>query len=443
MSGKKLIIGIVVAVIFVISGLIYFFKYQFIPAKEEQIKEISDSLSVAEVEIPTLYDIPIDSFQIVEGKILRNQTLGSLLGQYNLPEGSQSRLISVPREVFDLRKIRSGNKYVLFFENDSLKTLRYFVYEHTVTDYFKLSFTNDSVIAESGHKPVEIVQKKIHGKIESSLWNAMIDAGANPILANDLSDIYAWSIDFFGLQPGDSFSVVCDEQYVDTLLIGYGTIKAAYFNHVNTDFYAIPFTQGGIESYYDLEGNSLRKAFLKAPLKYSRISSRFSNSRMHPVLKIRRPHHGVDYAAPSGTPVYAIGDGKIIRASHGYNRGGGNMIKIRHNGVYSTAYLHLKGFAKGIKSGIYVKQGDLIGYVGATGLATGPHLDFRFYKNGQAIDPLKVEAPPVEPVSDTNRVAFERVKAETLKLLEDKRDINDSLYSFTLSDQFFSPEFHK
>jgi murein DD-endopeptidase MepM/ murein hydrolase activator NlpD len=276
----------------------------------------------------------------------------------------------------------------------------------------------DSVWAIKGKKQVDKVQQLITGRINTSLWNAMTDAGANPILANDLSDIYAWSIDFFGLQVGDSFSVVCDEEFVDTLSIGYGRIHAAYFRHANKDFYAVPFTQEGVESYYDLEGNSLRKAFLKAPLKFSRISSRFSNSRLHPVLKIRRPHHGVDYGAPSGTPVFAIGDGKIIKASHGYNNGGGNMLKIRHNSIYETAYLHLKGFAPGISAGIYVKQGDLIGYVGSTGLSTGPHLDFRFYKNGAAIDPLKVEAPPVEPIHEANKVAFDSVKTFTLKMLD-------------------------
>jgi murein DD-endopeptidase MepM/ murein hydrolase activator NlpD len=269
-----------------------------------------------------------------------------------------------------------------------------------------------------GKKPVTIVQKTISGKITTSLWNAMVDAGANPMLANNLSDIYAWSIDFFGLQVGDSFRVVCDEEFVDKLSIGYGRINAAYFRHANTDFFAVPFTQDGIESYFDLDGNSLRKAFLKAPLKFSKISSRFSNNRMHPILKIRRPHHGVDYGAPYGTPVFAIGDGKIVQASHGYNNGGGNMIKIRHNSIYETAYLHLKGFASGITAGKYVKQGDLIGYVGSTGLSTGPHLDFRFYKSGAAIDPLKVEAPPVEPISDTNKLAFDSVKVYTLKLLE-------------------------
>lgn len=418
MSSKiKIVLGIA-GLITALAGAFYFFKFHFIPKEKDQIITPIDTLG-AEVEIPTLYDVPIDSFHIVDGKILRNQTLGNLFSQYNLPKGAQSGLIEIPRDVFDLRKVRAGNKYVLFLENDSLKTLRYFIYEHTLTDYYKIYFASDSVIAENGRKKVDVVRKKVQGKIKTSLWNAMIDAGSNPMLANDLSDIYAWSIDFFGLQPGDSFSVVCDEEFVDTTSLGCSKILAAYFQHANTDFYAIPFTQGGVESYYDLEGNSLRKAFLKAPLKFSRISSRFSNSRMHPVLKIRRPHHGVDYAAPSGTPVYAIGDGKVVKASYGYNRGGGNMIKIRHNGTYSTAYLHLKSFAKGIRSGVYVKQGDLIAYVGTTGLSTGPHLDFRFYKNNQPIDPLRVEAPPVEPISDTNRIAYDSIKALTIQMLRD------------------------
>ncbi len=416
MSKTKLISGLIAIGIITIGIALYFFKYQYIPKEKGEPAHVSDTVKV-EIDIPKLYDIPIDSFDIQEGRIKANEPLGKLLSRYNLPDGGQKGLIEIPREVFDLRKIRAGNKYVMFLENDSLNTLRYFVYEHTLTDYYKICFDSDSVWAESGQKKIDIERRKVQGTIESSLWNAIVDAGTNPMLANDLSDIYAWSIDFFGLQPGDSFSVVCDEQFVDTISLGCGKILAAYFNHANTDFYAIPFTQDGIESYFDLEGNSLRKAFLKAPLKFSHISSRFSNSRMHPVLKIRRPHHGVDYAAPSGTPVYAIGDGVIIKASHGYNHGGGNMLKIRHNGVYSTAYLHLKGFASGIKSGVYVKQGQLIGYVGTTGLSTGPHLDFRFYKNGQAIDPLKVEAPPVEPVSDTNKVAFDSVKAATIKLL--------------------------
>jgi murein DD-endopeptidase MepM/ murein hydrolase activator NlpD len=415
MQRKTITIIITLIIVLTTTIALIFYKYHYIPDNEVSIETQADSIAI---ELPTLlYDIPIDSFDIETGKIKNNQTLGNLLQAYNIPVGAFQQLLAIPRDTFDLRKIRAGNKYVLFFDKDTSKTLRYFVYEHTLVDYNKLCFY-DSVWAEKGKKDVTIVRQKYTGKIESSLWNAMVDANINPMLANDLSDIYAWSIDFFGLQVSDSFSVICDEEFVDTISLGCGKILAAYFRHANHDFYAIPFVQGGVESYYDLEGNSLRKAFLKAPLNYSRISSRFSNSRMHPVLKIRRPHHGVDYAAPSGTPVYAIGDGKIIQASHGYNRGGGNQIKIRHNGVYTTAYLHLKGFAKGIATGVYVKQGDLIAYVGTTGLSTGPHLDFRFYKNGQAIDPLKVDAPPVEPILDSNKVAFDSVKIATLKTLQ-------------------------
>ncbi len=416
--NRKVILSVLLAIA-VLSGIFYFvyYRYHRIP-KTEIVIEAQPTDSIVVVEIPKLYDIPIDSFDIINGIIQPNQTLGNLLSDYNRTKGALHSLIGIPKEDFDLRKIRAGHKYVLFLDKDSSQTLRYFVYEHTLVDYYKICFF-DSVWATSGRKDVKTVQKKFTGKIETSLWNAMVDNKINPMLANDLSDIYAWSIDFFGLQVGDSFAVVCEEQFVDTISLGCNKIYASYFNHVGQDFYAIPFTQNGNESYFDQDGNSLRKAFLKAPLKFSRISSGFSNSRYHPVLKIYRPHHGVDYAAPSGTPVHAIGDGKIIVASKGYNRGGGNMIKIRHNAVYTTAYLHLKGFAKGITAGKYVKQGDVIAYVGTTGLSTGPHLDFRFYKNGQAINPLKVDAPPVEPIADSNRAAFDSVKAYTLKLLEE------------------------
>jgi murein DD-endopeptidase MepM/ murein hydrolase activator NlpD len=412
MSKKSYIYSAVILVVIVIG--IVFYKYQYIPKSREILINTNDSVSY---EIRKLYGIPVDSFKVIEATIKPNQTLGNLLSGYSLPEGSIQQLLTISSDSFDLRKIKAGNKYVLFLENDTSNMLRYFVYENNEIDYSMICFF-DSVWAIKGKKPVTIEQRVISGKITTSLWNAMAEAGANPILANDLSDIYAWSIDFFGLQVGDSFKVVCDEEFVDKVSIGYGSIHAAYFKHADADFFAVPFSQDGIESYFDLDGNSLRKAFLKAPLKFSRISSRYSNSRLHPVLKIRRPHHGVDYAAASGTPVFAIGDGKITKASYGYNNGGGNCIKIRHNSIYETAYLHLKGFAKGISVGKYVHQGDLIGYVGSTGLATGPHLDFRFYKYGEPVDPLKVEAPPVEPVSAANKAAFDSVKTNTLKLLK-------------------------
>jgi murein DD-endopeptidase MepM/ murein hydrolase activator NlpD len=203
---------------------------------------------------------------------------------------------------------------------------------------------------------------------------------------------------------------------IDDQSLGPGKIYGAEFTWAGKTTIAVPFIQDDKETFFDTDGNSLRKAFLKAPLKFSRITSRFSSSRMHPILRIRRPHYGVDYAAPVGTPVYAIGDGRVVAA--GTENGAGGMVRIVHNSVYSTVYLHLSRFGPGIQQGAFVKQGDIIGYVGSTGLSTGPHLDFRFYKNGSPVDPLKVEAPPVEPVSEENRTAFEKNKAIVISLLE-------------------------
>ncbi len=416
MGKKAKTILVVVILLALITGG-YFYFYHFIPGT--QVIEISapveDSTQVKE-EVIRMYGIPVDSFDITFSSVKRNQMLLNILSDYNLPEGTIAGLVAGKHAEFDLRKIRAGNKYALFQEKDSFATLRYLVYEHTPVEYVRFSF-GDSVKIEMGEKEVVQKQKTAMGSIETSLWNAMVDNNINPVLANELSEIYAWSIDFFGLQPADSFSVVYDVQYVDSLEVGLGKIYAAYFRHAGTDFYAIPFVQDSVESYFDPEGISLRKAFLKAPLTFSRISSRFSNSRLHPVLKIRRPHHGVDYAAPMGTPVVAIGDGKVVVARHGYNKGAGNYIKIRHNSVYTTGYLHLQRFAKGIREGVYVKQGDVIGFVGSTGLSTGAHLDFRFYQNGKPIDPLKVEAPPVDPVREENMADFAIARKEAMSLL--------------------------
>lgn len=404
------------AVLILVGLVSYFYYYQYIPRGEAIDIPVADTIQTQE-EVLRLYGIPVDSFNVSFDVVKRNQMLLNILSKYQLPDGAIAGLIANEHKAFDLRKIRAGNKYAVFLEKDTLATLRYLVYEHTPVDYVLFSFS-DSVSIELGQK--EVIQKLQYaqGTISTSLWNAMLDQNLNPMLANELSEIYAWSIDFFGLQPADSFSIVYDEQFVDSISVGLGKIHTAYFRHAGSDFYAIPFIQDSIESFYDINGLSLRKAFLKAPLRFTRISSRFSHSRLHPILKIRRPHHGVDYSAPSGTPVQAIGDGKIMKASRGYNRGGGNMIKIRHNSVYTTAYLHLSGFAPGIRPGVYVHQGDVIGYVGSTGLSTGPHLDFRFYKNGKAIDPLKVEAPPVDPVREENKTAFDSAKMEALRLLQ-------------------------
>jgi murein DD-endopeptidase MepM/ murein hydrolase activator NlpD len=364
--------------------------------------------------VNTLYGIPVDSFYIEHGRIRKNQNLSAILAKYKLPEGSYQQILDNSKGIFDLRKIKYGNRYTVFLTADTLYEVRYFVYEHTPVDYvfFDLS---DSVKVEVRQKEVKTIDRIAEGTINSSLWEVMMEKNLEPELALQLSEIFAWTIDFFELQVGDSFRVIYQEQYVDTALAGIGRIHAAFFRHMQNDYYAIPFVQDNVEDYYDIDGNSLRRVFLKAPLRYSRISSRYSHSRMHPILKIRRPHHGIDYAAPIGTPVHAVGDGEVIMA--GYDDGGGHMLKIRHNSVYTTSYMHLSRYAKGIRKGAHVKQGDIIGYVGSSGLSTGPHLDFRFYRNNQPINPLKVEAPPVSPVKEENRQLFDSVKAITIRRL--------------------------
>ncbi len=369
-----------------------------------------------EKHIEYIYEIPADSFEVVKGVIGRNQMLGNILNDYGVTNKQIFEISNLPADQFNERKIKAGNKYALFIEKDSAKQVAFFVYEKDQVNYVVLHF-EDSIHVEQKAKPVTVKQEEVSGEITSSLWESFLDMGANPFLAVELSEIYAWSIDFFGLQEGDKFRVIYDELYVDTNSVGISTIYGAWFHHSGHEFWAIPFVQDSIRAFFDEEGNSLRKAFLKAPLRFSRISSRFSNARMHPILKIRRPHHGVDYAAPIGTPVHAIGDGQVF--ARAYQRGGGNYVKIKHNSVYSTTYMHLSGFGKGIKVGSYVKQGDVIGYVGSTGLSTGPHLDFRFYKNGQAIDPLKVKAPPVEPVHDSLKVDYDLVMNSMMKALRE------------------------
>ncbi len=365
-----------------------------------------DTISTPVPPAPVLmFGLPVDSFVIENSIVNRNEFLASILLKYDIPYKKIDQLAKQSKETFDVRKIKVGNPYYIFISNDSLHIPKYFVYEIDKINYVVYGL-GDSISISKEQKEVKSIRKTVSGEIKSSLWNAMHDNGARPLLALELSDIYAWTIDFFGVAVGDYFKVTYYEDYVDSVSVGISSIESALFHSQKEDFYAFHFKEDSVTyNYFDEKGNSLRKAFLKAPLKFSRISSKFSNSRYHPVLKIRRPHHGVDYAAPRGTQVHTIGDGKVI--AKGYQpKGGGNYLKIKHNSVYTTVYMHLDHFVKGINVGDRVIQGQLIGYVGATGLATGPHLDFRVFKNGKAIDPLKVKAPPVEPVKKEDMHRF-------------------------------------
>jgi murein DD-endopeptidase MepM/ murein hydrolase activator NlpD len=386
-----------------------------IPRFEQNYLEggLVDSSSFAK-PVARLYGLAMDSFNIETNVVQRDQNLGKILSNYTLPERAFTQLMMYASQVFDLRKIRGGNHYTAFLSKDTAYQLKYMVYEHSPIEYVVFDFT-DSVRVTVKQKEIITRQKRVSGEIATSLWDAITKNNINPVVALELSEMYAWTVDFFGLQSGDNFTVVYDEMYVDTVSIGIGKIYAASFTHAGKERLAIPFTQDNQVTYYDADGNSLRRAFLKAPLRFSRISSRFSGSRMHPVLKIRRPHYGVDYAAPIGTPVYAIGDGRVTMAN--YQGGAGRMVKVRHNGVYTSTYMHLSAFGKGITPGKYVMQGELLGYVGSSGLSTGPHLDFRVFRNGSPIDPLKMESPTVDPIKPVNKTAFESVKIAAVEML--------------------------
>jgi len=374
---------------------------------------VSDLIETPPAE--TRYGIPVSSYQVSSGKIRWGQSLDQLLKPFGITDRQVYQMSLLHDSLLDERRIRQGNDYSVFSMNDT--TPVYFVYEKDPVNYVVINLTSDPVWAANGQKRLKRKVQFVSGTIESTLWESMLDADANPMLAVELSEIFAWTIDFFGLQQGDRYKVIYEESYVDSLPAGINRILGAWIYHNNTEFWGIPFVQDGTRSFFDEEGNSLRKAFLKAPLRFSRISSGFSHSRFHPVLKIRRPHHGVDYAAPAGTPVHTVGDGVITRVGY-QNNGGGNYVKIKHNSVYSTTYMHLSRFGKDIRRGRFVKQGDVIGYVGSTGLATGPHLDFRFYRNGSAVNPLTVEAPPVEPVHPENVPAYNLKKRLVMGALD-------------------------
>lgn len=343
-----------------------------------------------------------DSLRCEEGKVKSGQFFSTLLGSLGMSAQEAYNLTQACDTVFDVRILRVGNTYKAYYSAD--ERLEYLVYDRDRQHQIVFDCT-EPYGAWVYEKPVIRHEKYADVTINSSLWNDMRAADVSPLLILSLSDIYAWTVDFFGLQKGDRFRVLYQETECDGEVISVDTVRYAIFSHAGQDFPAIMYDQqDGGNLWWNEKGESMRKAFLKAPLKFSRISSGFSYARKHPVTRKVQPHTGVDYAAPKGTPVMTIGDGVIT--SMKYEGAGGNTIRIRHNSVYSTAYLHLSGYAKGLKAGQRVRQGQVIGYVGSTGRSTGPHLDFRVWKNDSPINPLKMDSPPAEPLKQENMEAF-------------------------------------
>ena len=343
-----------------------------------------------------------DSLSVVEGKVKNGQFFSTLLGSLGMSAQDAYNLTQACDSVFDVRTLRVGQPYKAY---SSDRGLEYLVYEKDRVSNLIFSCRPPYGVRES-RKPVSVQSRYADVTINTSLWNDMLKEGVSPLLIISLSDIYAWTIDFFALQKGDRFRVLYEEKICDGEVVAIDTVRYAVFSHYGEDFPMVMYNQkDGGNIWWNEKGESMRKAFLKAPLNYTRVSSGFSYARRHPVTRRVQPHTGVDYAAPKGTPVMTIGDGVVTSVK--YEGAGGNTVRIRHNSVYSTAYLHLSKYAKGLKAGQRVRQGEVIGYVGSTGRSTGPHLDFRVWKNGTPINPLKMDSPPAEPIKEASRTAFE------------------------------------
>ncbi|CAM3246446.1 peptidoglycan DD-metalloendopeptidase family protein [Rhodothermus bifroesti] len=377
---------------------------------------------------PEVLTITYDAFGIEEGeyerlthRIRQGETFAAILARYEVPYNDILALTQAAKGVFNIRQLQAGRLLHVYRDSTGAQL---FVYQPDPVRFVVFD-RREPVHVYSGRRAVERVPRVVHGTIRGSLYETLQEAGADPELAVRLSEIFAWQIDFYRIQRGDRFVALYEEARIDGETIGVERILAARFQHQGEDFYAFRFEHAPLGDYYDEQGRNLRKAFLKAPLRYSRITSRYSLSRFHPIQKRYKPHLGTDYAAPAGTPVYATGDGVIIAA--GYDQYNGNYVKIRHNAVYTTGYLHFSRIAPGIRPGVRVRQGQVIGYVGSTGLATGPHVCYRFWKNGQQIDPLREPMPPGDPVPDSLRSAFFALRDQLMPHL--RFEDSESLYA--------------
>lgn len=396
-------------------------------------QEFVDSLTTADSvlnytppEPELLFGLPIDSFRVIEARIKPNESLSELLLPYSITHEAIFKLAERSKNIFNVNKIKAGNNYTLFLKQDSLARAKRLVYEPNEREYIVFYLDEaDSFKTEVIERESIFIPKTMEGVIDASLSVTITNQGGTHELTNKFVDIFAWQIDFFRLQKGDSFKVMYEEEQIDGTPVGIHKIEAIYFNHFGNDFYAFAYDQGDGIDYFDEKGNSLRKALLKYPLEFTRISSRYSLGRYHPVQKRWKAHKGTDLAAPTGTPIRSVGDGIVLEAR--YAKYNGNYVKIRHNSTYTTQYLHMSKIATGIRPGVKVTTGKVIGFVGMTGLANGPHLCYRFWKNGIQVDALKVELPPSQPIYQDHIPSFNDTKEELIRQLGKGNLVEDSL----------------
>ncbi|AEW02735.1 peptidase M23 [Niastella koreensis] len=355
------------------------------------------------IVVPRRFGLALDSFNVSESIIQKNEYLTSILELYNVDSNTIKNLQSKSKYVYDVRKMKAGSQYTVFSTKDTLHKVCYFVYQPNAIDYVMYDLT-DSVKVVTGKRQVTARLETASGIINGSLYETFQKSGTDPALAMKLADLYAYTVDFYSIHDGDYFKVLYEQRYIKDEPVETGAIQSAVFSHNGEKFYAFYYKPDSTDAgdYYDEKGKSLRTLFLKAPLKFSHITSGYSLRRFHPVQKRWKTHLGTDYAAPEGTPIISTGDGVVIEAE--YNNNNGNFVKIKHDDTYTTQYLHM--IRQAVRAGQSVRQGQVIGYVGSTGLATGPHVCYRFWKNGKQVNPLQQTFPPSIPLPDSVMTRF-------------------------------------
>lgn len=352
-------------------------------------------------------------YEAIEGKLGKNELFNEVLSNYNVAENKISTAFQALKGKFDTRKFRQGNNYTLL-RNKKTGNIEHAIYEKDMAEYLVLNFA-DFPDAEVCYNPTEVVQRQVSGVIEGSLWQTMDNHAMSQEIAVKMAEIFRSVLDFRKIQRNDKFKIIYDQTNINGDPYDAGNIYAVELEHKGETYSAYGFENNGEYEYYDFKGNSLKRMFLKSPLKFSRITSRFNPNRFHPVLRVLKAHKGTDFAAPYGTPILATASGKVIEQK--YTRGNGNYVKIQHNNQYTTQYLHMSRFA-GLRVGSQVKQGQVIGYVGSTGLATGPHVCYRFWKNGQQIDPLRSKLPFGVPLNKNQLTQFYAVRDKYKSMLD-------------------------
>lgn len=368
-----------------------------VSCKEDKVLNTEENIKPKSIE---KYGYVLDSFKVINSNVKKNETFGFILDKNHVESALINKIVAKTKDTFDIaRNLRVGKPYTILATKDSLQKAQVFIYKPNRIETITYDF-RDSIYAKKNRKEIKTVTKSASGIITSNLSNAIEEQGINYNITYALSDIYAWTIDFFHLQKGDKFKLIYEEKFIDdSTSVGIGKIKAAYFEHAKKPFYAYRYVSDSITKipeFYDEEATNLKRAFLKAPLKFSsRVSSRFNLHRRIKLYGNRiRPHKGTDFPSPIGTPIISTANGTVIKSS--YTSGNGNYVKIKHNSTYSTQYLHMK--KRKVKKGDFVKQGDVIGWIGMTGHTSGPHVCYRFWKNGRQVDPFKQKLPSADPM---------------------------------------------